>query len=791
MRHSVNGSVLLALLSFVPGLAAGPADSGDMLLKKARSVLAQIDGEIAVPGLRAPVEVLRDRWGVPHIYAKNADDLFFAQGFVAAQDRLFQMDLWRRQAVGELAEALGERGLEADRFARLVRYRGDMEAEWQSYSADAKRIATAFTRGINAYIDQVGARLPIEFEIMGFAPKKWRPEDVLGRMSGIIMARNFTAEVARARLMNSFGLDKARLLLRTDPAKDFAPLDGLDLTAIDKSVLAGYELATKVLQFKPPETESNNWVVSGARSVSGKPLLANDPHRAIALPALRYLVHLHAPGWNVIGAGEPGLPGVALGHNERIAWGFTIVGTDQADLFVEETNPEDSAAYKVGKRWEKMETRREKIVVKGKTKPVEIELRFTRHGPVIYQDVKRHRAYALKWVGSEPGTAGYLGSLALNQTRDWPGFLRAVEAWKLPTENIVYADVEGNIGWVAAALTPVRRGYDGLLPVPGASGKYDWDGFLAVKDLPQKFNPPEGYVATANHNIVPAGYKHFLALEWAPVYRFARVRERLESKPRFSLDDFKSIQHDEVSLTGRSLARLLNEVAKGEQTLEPYVRLMAEWDGHLSKDSKAGPLYAVWLSELQDRLFDGRVPKDLLDTIRASSVPGVLAILQKPTSAWFGAKPKAARDELVRATFARAVEKTKKLLGDDPEHWSWGKLHTVTFQHPLALLNAKYGKALNVGPFPRGGEANTPNNTRYDPKFQQIHGATYRQLFDLADWDRGLATSAPGQSGQPGSPHYDDLAQMWADGEYFPLAFSRAKVEEVTRHRLWLRPAKQ
>ncbi len=305
--------------------------------------------------------MLRDTWGVPHIYAKNADDLFFAQGFIAAQDRLFQLDLWRRIGLGEMAEIIGPDAIEADTFARLIRYRGDMDAEWQSYSPDTKQIATAFTNGINAYIKHTGKRLPIEFDILGLTPGLWQPEDVLGRMSGIVMSRNFIDEVVRARLIDKLGLDKVRQLMPTDPPRDFAPAPGLDLKGIDARILKGFQAASKTVQFKPSESESNNWAVSGARSASGKPMLASDPHRAIAVPSLRYLVHLNAPGWNVIGAGEPGLPGVALGHNERIAWGITIVGTDQADIFVEELNPRDPEQYKVGDEWKQMETRIEMI----------------------------------------------------------------------------------------------------------------------------------------------------------------------------------------------------------------------------------------------------------------------------------------------------------------------------------------------------------------------------------------------------------------------------------------------
>jgi penicillin amidase len=787
MRRLACCSLLAALVPF--SLARPRGDKPpDALLQQAREVLAKVDGELKVPGLKEAVEVLRDRWGVPHIYARNTEDLFYAQGFVAAQDRLFQLELWRRVAAGETAELLGRKALEADRFARLVRFRGDMNAEWRSYSPDTKQIVTAFTRGINACIDQLGDRLPIEFRLLGITPKKWRPEDCLGRMAGVVMSRNFQVEVARARLINAVGLEKARLLMPTDPPHAFAPAPGLDLTGIDDTVLAGYKAAAKPLAFPLPASASNNWVVDGTLSASGKPLLASDPHRATALPSLRYLVHLNAPGWNVIGAGEPALPGVALGHNERIAWGITIVGTDQADLYVEETHPLDATQYKVGEAWVRMQLIREEVPVKGEKQPVEVSLYFTRHGPVIHHDAKRHRAFALKWAGSEPGGAGYLGGLAVARAQNRQQFLEALRSWKIPALNFVYADRDGTVGWVAAGLTPVRKGHDGLLPVPGASGQYEWQGYLDVKELPQSFNPPGHFLATANHNILPPGYPHQIAYDWAPPYRYLRVKHRLESKAKFDLDDFKAIQHDETSIPGQALARLVKAVDMEDPRLDPYVKLLAGWDGLMAKGSAAAPLYVLWLQELQDAFYRPQVPADLLELVRGAGLPALLAALEKADPAWFGQSARSERDRLVRTTFARAVRRAQGLLGADPTRWRWGTLHTAAFHHPLAGLDPAYAKAFNLGPVPRGGEAQTPNNTRYDARFRQVHGATYRHLFDLADWDRGLATSAPGQSGQPGSPHYGDLLPLWAEGQYFPLAFSRARVNEVTQHRLRLSP---
>lgn len=781
---------VLVCLSFSPLVAgAEPTakqQSPAVLAANSKQLLAQIEGELKLAGPKEPVEILRDRWGVAHIYAKNTPDLFFAQGFVAAQDRLFQIDVWRRQGTGEMAEAFGPEYVEADRFARLMKYRGDMGAEWASYSPDAKEIATAFTAGINAAIDQFGDKPPVEFQILGTRPKKWKPEDILGRMSGIYMSQNFRNEIARARLVAAVGVEKARWLAPVDPSREYtSALNDEELKAIDGRILAGYAAATKALSFKPAKTESNNWVVSGERSVSGKPLLASDPHRATALPSLRYLVHLHAPGWNVIGSGEPALPGVAIGHNDKIAWGFTIVGTDQADFYVEDVNPANATEYKVGQQWDTMAVVRETIAVKGE-KDRQVELRYTRHGPVLFQDEKRHRAYALKWVGSEPGGAAYLASLSVSRAKNQEEFLAALGRWKVPGLNFVYADVDGNIGWIAVARTPIRPKHDGLLPVPG-NGGFEWSGYLTVSELPQNFNPKAGWLATANHNIVPQGYPHRIGHEFAPPYRFQRIRDVLATKEKWQLEDFRAIQHDDGSIPGLALARLLKGLDLKDASLESFAKRLTEWDGRLTVDAKAGPLFALWLRELQQVFFAPHVPKELTSALASlSGLPTMLAALETADPRWFGTDAKPARDKLLRETFARAVGQLKKLPPVQQERW--GALHTITFRHPLSTIDPALAKAFDVGPFERSGNADTPNNTRYDEKFQQIHGATYRHLIDLADWDRTLATSAPGQSGQPGSPHYADLAPLWAKGEYFPLAYTRPKVETVTQHRLTLRP---
>ena len=395
---------------------------------------------------------------------------------------------------------------------------------------------------------------------------------------------------------------------------------------------------------------------------------------------------------------------------------------------------------------------------------------------------------ALRWAGSEPGGAAYLGSLAVSRARNRPEFLKALESWKIPCLNFMYADVTGTIGWVAAALTPIRQNWDGLLPVPGASGKYEWQGFVPVVELPQSFNPPQHWLATANHNILPANYAREVSYEWESSHRFLRIQQRLREQTKFTLADFQSIQHDSTSLPAQALVQLLQGVTLPAE-LNSYAALLREWDGHLSQNSPAGPLYAVWLQELTDSFYEARLPKDLR-TERGDlrNVATLLKQLTQPLEATFGSEPVNARDELLRLSLARAVPRTKKLLGDDPSKWRWGQLHTATLRHPLSSLGRNYEQAFNLGPVERSGDSHTPHNTRYNENFQQVHGASYRHVLDLVDWDLGMATSTPGQSGQLGSPHYGDLLPLWADSQYFPLAYSRGKVLEVTQHRLILRP---
>jgi penicillin amidase len=783
-----NPRLVLVLLLAIR-LAAGAQSISSTFETGAQAAVSVTRGSLKLPGLKQSVNVLRDRWGVAHIYAQNQHDLFFAQGFVAAQDRLFQMELWKRSGQGRLAEVLGPGALLRDINARLLRYRGDMEPEYESYAPDTKEILEAFSAGINAYVAgrmaPGGPGLPIEFQIAGFQPEPWKPEDCLNRMAAFSMTGNSFSELEHAQVVAALGADRASQLFELDPAVKFDPTPGVDFSGLSPALLRSLVGSDTRVEFPAHMVEgSNNWTLSGGLTRSGKPLLANDPHRVIAEPSLRYMVHLVAPGWDVIGAGEPGLPGVALGHNQNIAWGFTIFGLDQQDLYIEELKPDDPLQYRTEHGWERIQVREESLAIRGGPN-VKVKLKFTRHGPVLWEDGKR--ALALRWVGAEPGTAGYLGSLAVDRAQDWQEFEAAMLRWKVPSENIVYADREGNIGEHSIGLAPLRKNWTGLLPAPGRGG-YEWAGFVPAHELPHQFNPTAGFVATANHKMIPEGYPYKVGYEWAPPFRIRRITEVVEqartSGRKLDVEDMERLQNDVVSLPARELVELLRHAANPDAS----VQILLRWDFVVSRDSAAAVLYEIWLQELTREVMKKIAPEKVWKMLDDWAPSQVLGYLAQPSAELFGAKPEVQRDLVLRESLQAAVERLSKLEGPDPAKWSWGQLHVVWFRHPLDRTpGAEAG--LDLGPMSRPGDGYTVNATGYPGEsFEQVSGASYREILDLSDWDHSLAINVPGQSGQPGSPHYSDLLPLWGEGKYFPLLYSRDAVEKEVTDRLVLEP---
>jgi penicillin amidase len=760
VERASDGAVAVIGLPAPGATLRGVAQQNDSLQALARRVLARLDGEIRLPGLQREVTILRDEWGVPHIYASNTDDLFFAQGFVAGQDRLWQIEMWRRGKEGRLAEVFGPGAVGRDSVARLLAYRGPVDdREWTSYHPDGKRILTAFAAGVNAFIAQGEGSWPVEFQLTGIRPEPWSAETPLLRE---ITFGDAGAELRLARDVARLGLAEANRRRAPDPWDDLQLPRGLDVSLIDDDVaratgsgggtprpqlLPRYrawalDSATTLRADDIREPGSNNWVVSGRLSATGRPIVANDPHRQVSLPALRWMVHLEAPGWRVIGSGEPAIPGVAIGHNDRIAWGLTIVGTDQHDVYVEELNPANHAEVRWRTGWEPLRVVRDTIRVKGEA-PRIVTLRFSRHGPIFHVDSVRHRAYALRSALREPGAAPYLGSLRLNQTANCRDFLREVLYWKAPSENMICGDVEGNIAWQASALTPNRQGWAGRLPVPG-TGEYEWNGFRA--DLPQELNPARGFIATANHNIHPPGFARPVMFKSTnpPPWRIMRLMDLLPRGAPYTIADFQRMQLDAFSIQASRDLPLFRGWIGATADVERARALIAGWDAVLARESAPAALYMAWRD--------------------AGGAAGPAADVTAP---------KASRDSAVAAGLARAIAELVEQQGSDWTRWRWGRTNARRFPHPFV-------RAFDLPTVERGGGGPTV----------AANGATYREIIDVGDWDNSVMTMVPGQSGQPGSPFYGNLLPLWAENQYFPMLFSRSAVERHTKHRLLLRPGR-
>jgi penicillin G amidase len=758
-----------------------------------------------VDGLQSGVEIVIDRYGIPHIYADNDHDVFMAQGFNAARDRLWQLDLWRRRGLGLLAQSFGARFVARDRAARLMLYRGDIEPEWQAYGEDAKAWIEAFVAGINAYIALVASeheRLPVEFVATDTRPSPWEPEDVV-RCRGHARVRNLDTEVARTNVAAELGLDRASLVKKLEPPWELKWPDGLPEEPVPAEVLTTYRLATTLVDLTEAELDaevvaasdldgSNNWALRPDKTATGRALLATDPHRLQELPSLRYTVHLNAPGLNIIGSGEPAIPGVSLGHNERIAFGLTIFPTDQEDLCIYELDPNDPGRYRYGDAFEPFLTATEAVPVRGQ-QAQSVSLQFSRHGPVLHVDPARGRAYAIRSVWTEPGTAAYMASLRYQRAANWEDFVQAQDSWGAPSVNHVYADVDGNVGWITAGKLPVRPNWDGLLPVPG-DGRYEWQGFMDAKHHPREYNPARSWVGSANHMNLPPAFEHArhkTGFEFAAGGRFKRITEVLEGRSGFELEHMAALQADVQCQAARQLTAALSDADVGAGEAELAKQYLLAWDHELSIDSGPAALFEVWfrrhlIPAVIETVGTARL-QALVDVVDTDLV--LYLLTAAPGFAALGGTEVVTG--LLKATLTAAWRDVLDLLGADPDQWRWGTLHQVRLHHPLSVqLGATMTRRLDIGPLPKSGSALTVNNNGYRTSdFQVIHGVSWRMLADVGNWDACQVINSPGQSGDPASPHYADHFPLWAKESYVPLLFSRAAIEAAAERRIMLVPS--
>jgi penicillin amidase len=798
--------ILLAVLALL--LVIGVAAAAVRYLLIPRS-FPQVEGQLRLRGLDGPVDVYRDSLGIPHVYASTEHDLYLAQGYVHAQDRFWQMEFWRRIGSGRLSEVLGEATLEQDKFIRTVGWHRTAAQELERMGEADRAVLDAYAAGVNAYLERSAGKLGLEFTILGltgadYQPEPWTPLNTLtwAKVMAWDLGGNRSDELVRAQMAARLGTPAIQVLM-----PDYDPSYPLILPAFasEPSLRAVPQAAYSAFAFgSGAEIGSNNWVVAGRRTVTGAPLLANDPHLSIQMPSIWYEIGLHCDPQgpecplNLVGASFAGVPGVVIGHNDRIAWGVTNLGPDVQDLFIERVNPENPNQYEFAGQWRDMELIREEIAVSGRAEPVLITVRKTLHGPII-NDVAGGigaewdfgwQPLSFAWTALQPGTL--VESLRLlNRAQHWDEFRQALALWDVPSQNFVYADVEGNLGYQAPGRIPIRAAGDGSMPVPGWTGQYEWVSFIPFDDLPRSFNPPEGFIATANNAVVGPDYPYFLSMDWDPGYRARRLVELLQADDTVSLLDIQAFQRDSSPQYAQDVLHFYLALQPEDNRLAQALDLLRTWDGRAVRDSAGAALFEALRIQLVRVTFEDELGEALVEAAQGSLQVAAARLLSEPDSPWFDdrrTEQVEGRDQALQAALQRAVDELSELLGQDMGGWRWGELHTASFENQSLGQSGIWPieRLFNRGPVEADGSIGTLNNTAYDPKegFAVDTVPSYRQVIDLQDFSRSASIHTTGQSGHPFHPHYDDMIEAWRNFQYHPMLWTRSQVEAAAEAHL-------
>jgi penicillin G amidase len=784
-----------------------------LIVKDAPKTASQsTDSAIQLAGLKEQVTVRRDERGIPYIDAKNDEDLYFAQGYITASDRLWEMDLFRRTAGGELAEILGpgpnNQVLEQDKQHRVFGFAQVAEAEAAQASPQARAILDAYAKGVNAYAASLNPKtMPPEFQILQYNFRPWTAADTLIVVKIFFEALSTTwqLDLMRQSLASLPAEKRAALTPENSPldvlvvGKDTKavtaqrkaleisePLSNKALTALAKTQEISNEALARIGLYAESLAASNNWVVSGKRTTSGKPLLANDPHLRATAPSIWYLVHLNAPGIRVAGVTTAGLPGVVIGHNDRVAWGFTNVGPDVQDLYLEKFDPNDPKKYLTPSGWQDATIRHEEIKVRGAS-TVGLDVTVTRHGPIVFEaDGKR---YALRWTGLDPKLNSTDNGFRLNRARNWKEFNEALEAFKSPTQNVVYADVEGHIGYHAAGVVPVRKSGDGSVPYDGSTDAGEWTSFIPLSKLPQLYDPPSGMIVTANQRIVGTDYPYFLTHSWAQPYRSRRIFELLSAKPKLNADDFRRIQGDVYSIAGALFAQqaaksLRPKLTPADQKLHDSLDAFEKWDGQVTAESNVAALLAQMRISFRSRILTAALGQDLIKNYQWSNFDTTLDRIIKDQPADWLPREFPSYADLFRACYNDAVNSLTKSLGSDETKWTWGEMTKARFPHPLASA-PMIGPQFTIQPFPENGTGGLLGAT-----VNVGSDVSMRLIADPSDWDKTQHGIALGQSGLPKSPHWSDQLADWRAVTPRVFPFTESAVANATKETIVLSPQK-
>jgi penicillin amidase len=766
-----------------------------------RGAVPAYGGESKIEGLESEVTVYRDERGMPHIYALSEHDLYFAVGYIMSQERLWFMDLIRRITTGRLSEVMGADLVETDKFLRSLEMTSKSKLVLSSEDPEILSYMQAYADGVNRYIADAGNKLPPEFRILGYKPEPWKLEDIaniIGYMGWDLAKDNLTSDLFYYSLAKKIGPEKALQLIPDWDAVSSYVFPDLE---IDEALLKSAHsfissMDTLEAMGIPSFSGSNNWAVSGARSTTGKPILANDMHLSFGSPGIWMQMHQVVPGkLNVTGVVVPGQPFVVAGHNEKIAWGMTNLMVDDIDLFSEKINPDNGNQYFFDGEWRNMKVKKEIINIKGGGKD-SVVIRFTHRGPIVsgFRDVK-DAALSMRWAGYD--YSDEIRSVALlNRAGTWDNFRSAISSFRSISQNFVYADVDGNIGLNTGGGVAVRKG-NGSLIRQGESDEFDWKGFVPFEHLPSSFNPAIGYVSSANNKTVSDAYPYYISTNFALPYRINRIRQMLNEKEKFSTDDFMKMQLDQHSDYAAMLTPFIVklEEKKGElsDAEATALKTMSEWDYDMNADKIAPTIFEFFRSDLAKNLLSdelGELYGQLTGTARDYYI---YRILKNGPDNWVDDVSTAQKEELIDITlksFRETIAELTGKYGADQSKWLWGDVHRIVIEHPLGkvkILDRVFG--LNSDEFRVGGSSHTVSPYSYGPGFIVNHGASERHIFNAANWDESYTVIPTGASGVPASEFYLSQTKNYIEGKYYKDAFTEGAVKAAAKYTLVLKPA--
>jgi len=735
-----------------------------------------IVGEVTVEGLSAEVKIARDPWGIPHIFAQNEEDLFFAWGYVHAQDRLWQMDFHRRVGFGRLSEIFGKEVLAKDKIIRNFGLKKAVLEDDKQLSAELRGLLHAYTRGVNSWLDSRKFNWPPEFLLLRYRPEPWRPLDslIIKEVMALFMCLEYQHEVFRAKLIESFGVQKALQVLEEEvqpPSHDIGQLSLSEALSL------------------PGAAGSNDWVLAGSRTESKKPLLANDPHLGISLPPIFYEIHLSCPTMNVIGISIPGIPVVIIGHNDTIAWGLTYSTVDAQDLYIEKLNPSMNMYLDSGE-WKSLLKEEQKIRIKGQNTLESIEVLWTKRGPIVSpQIIKSQNPISLRWTIYEGGRT-FESFYHLNKAKDWDEFRTAVRLFDAPSHNIIYADKYGNIGYYLCGRIPLRTAKAALFPYPGWIEDGQWQGFLDEDKKPSLYNPTEGYIVTANNKIIPDEYPVYVSFDWDAPFRVERIKELILGDETHNIASQKRIQNDILTKKAELVFPLFEGIEEESGNIANSISLFRSWDRKMDS-SKEAALFGVFMNFLHEEVFLDELGEDFkrFDLLFRRKQAGLLRILSDRRSPWFDnikTSPMETRKDIIKASLEKAYHWLEKAHGS-PENWDWTKVYSITFRHTLG--RSPLLRFFNQGPYAFDGRYFTVKAS-YSPDYYKVtYGVSYRQIIDLSDLGNSVSVITSGESGHFLSRFYDDQIPLWLEGRYHPMLFSPEEIEARAEGMTYLKPS--